>query len=92
MSNYEENEIYFKNYLIQFSLEIFFDAVNNIGENEKDIDVRKKYFGQLLLTDIKEFKEQFFKLVINEKIKIMDNKIKFNFVKNFIELIIIKNK
>ena len=92
VSNYEENEIYFKNYLIQFSLEIFFDAVKNIGENEKDIDVRKKYFGQLMLTDIKEFKEQFFKIVINEKIKIMDNKIKFNFVKNFIEVIIIKNK
>ena len=92
VSNYDENKIYFENYLILFSLEIFFDNVNNIKDNEEDINIRRKYFGQLMLADIEEFKEQFFKFVINEKIKLMDNKIKFSFLKNFIEIIIIKKE
>ena len=92
MNNYDENSIYFKNYLILFSLEIFFDSVKNNDENMEDIDERKKYFSQIMINDIKVFKEQFFNFVINEKIKLMDNKIKFNFLKIFIEVIIIKNK
>ena len=92
MNNYDENSIYFKNYLILFSLEIFFDSVKNCDENMEDIDERKKYFSQIMINDIKVFKEQFFNFVINEKIKLMDNKIKFNFLKIFIEVIIIKNK
>ena len=92
LSNYDKNFIYFKNYLILFSLEIFFDSVKNCDENMEDIDIRKKYFSQIMLTDIKEFKEQFFKFVINEKVKLMDNKIKLNFLKIFFEVIIIKNE
>ena len=92
VSNYDENNIYFKNYLILFSLEIFFDSMKNCGDNDEDIDIRRKYFSQIMYTDIKEFKEQFFKFVINEKIKLIENKIKFNFIKNLLEIIIIKNK
>ena len=92
LSNYEENEIYFKNYLILFSLEIFFDSINNNDNIEEDIDIRKKYFSQIIYTDINEFQEQFFKFVINEKIKIINNKIKFNFIKNFFEILLIKNE
>ena len=92
VSNYDENSIYFKNYLILFSLEIFFETVNNCEDNTEDIEIRKKYFSQIIYTDIKEFKEQFFKYIINSKIKLIDNKIKFDFIKNFIEIIIVKNK
>ena len=92
ISNYDENSIYFKNYLLLFSLEIFFETVNNCDDKTEDIDIRKKYFSQIIYTDIKEFKEQFFKYIINEKIKLIDNKIKFDFIKNFIEIIIVKNK
>ena len=65
LSNYDENCIYFKNYLILFSLEIFFETVNNSDDNTEDIEIRKKYFSQIIYTDIKEFKEQFFKYIIN---------------------------
>ena len=92
ISNYDENSIYFKNYLLLFSLEIFFETVNKCDDKTEDIDIRKKYFSQIIYTDIKEFKEQFFKYIINEKIKLIDNKIKFDFIKNFVEIIIVKNK
>ena len=92
LSNYDENYIYFQNYLISFSLEIFFDSVKNCDENTEDLDIRIKYFSQIMITDIKEFKEQFFQYVINSKVKLMDNKIKFNFLKIFFEVMIIKNK
>ena len=52
MNNYDENSIYFKNYLILFSLEIFFDSVKNNDENMEDIDERKKYFSQIMINDI----------------------------------------
>ena len=88
-SNDDKNFIYFEKYLILFSLEIFFDSFKkNDEENLRDIDIRKKYFSQIMITDIKEFSEQFFKFVINEKIKLIDNKIKLNFLKIFIEVII----
>ena len=92
MNNYDENSIYFKNYLILFSLEIFFDSIKSCDENMEDMDIRKKYFSQIMINDIKVFQEQFFNFIINGKIKLMDNKIKFNFLKIFMEIIIIKNK
>ena len=79
LSNYDENCIYFKNYLILFSLEIFFEAVNNYGDNVEDIEIRKKYFSQLIYTDIKEFKEQFFKYIINAKIKLFNSAPKISY-------------
>ena len=92
-SNDDKNFIYFEKYLILFSLEIFFDSFKkNDEENLRDIDIRKKYFSQIMITDIKEFSEQFFKFVINEKIKLIDNKIKLNFLKIFIEVIINQNE
>ena len=36
-----------------------------------------------MINDIKVFKEQFFNFVNNEKIKLLDNKIKFDFLKIF---------
>ena len=92
MNNYDENSIYFKNYLILFSLEIFFDSIKSCDENMEDMDIRKKYFSQIMINDIKVFQEQFFNFIINGKIKLMDNKIKFNFLKIFMEIIIIKSK
>ena len=92
-SNDDKNFIYFKKYLILFSLEIFYDSVQkNSDGNMEDIDIRKKYFSQIMINDIKEFSEQFFKFVINEKIKLIDNKIKLNFLKIFVEVIIIQRE
>jgi hypothetical protein len=92
-SNDDKNFIYFKKYLILFSLEIFYDSVQkNSDENMEDVDIRKKYFSQIMINDIKEFSEQFFKFVINEKIKLIDNKIKLNFLKIFVEVIIIQRE
>ena len=41
MNNYDENSIYFKNYLILFSLEIFFDSIKSCDENMEDMDIKK---------------------------------------------------
>ena len=89
LGDYEENRAYFKDYLIILSLEIFFDSIK---KNEDEIESRKKFLNLMIDTDIKEFKDQLLKMIINEKIKLMDNKIKINFLINFLEIIIIKNK
>jgi hypothetical protein len=91
VNDYDENAQYFKEYLIMFALEIFFDATNS-GNAAEDFPSRQKFFNLMIYSDIKEFKEQFFKMVLNDKIKLMDNKIKINFIMNFFEVIIAKNK
>ena len=88
----QENYIFFKDYLILFSLEIFFDSVKNASKNAEDFESRKKYFNLLIYTDIKEFKDQFFKMIINDNVKLMDHKIKINLMINFFEIIIAENK
>ena len=90
-NDYKENNIYFKDYLIMQALEIFFDSTKNEGAKD-DYEERKHFFNYIIETDIKEFKEQLFKLIIKNDIKLMDNEIKINFVLNFFEKIIIKNK
>ena len=91
VSKYDDNYIYFKNYLIMLSLEIFFESVEKSEDNEEDIDMRKKYFNQIMHTDIKEFQEQFIKFIINSNMKLMDNKIKYNFILDFLQIIRIKS-
>ena len=92
LGDYDDNSTYFKEYIILLSLELFFDSIKNSGEKDEDFKSREKYFQLMIYTDIKEFKDQFFKMIINEKIKLMDNKIKINFLINFFEIIISKNK
>ena len=92
LGDYDDNNIYFKEYIITLSLDIFFDSIKNKGEKEEDYESRQKYFNLMIYTDIKEFKDHFFKMIINEKIKLMDSKIKINFLINFFEIIIAKNK
>ena len=90
--DYDKNKIYFKEYLIPFSLEIFFESFKN-KENPGDFEKRRKYFNLLIYSDIKEFKEQFFKMVINNNLyKLVDNKIKINYMIDFFEIIINRNK
>ena len=88
----DENFIFFKEYLILFSLEIFFDSIKKFEPNEKDFESRQKFFNLLIHTDIKEFKDQFYKMIMNDKVKFMDNTITINFMINFFEIIILKNK
>ena len=85
VSDYDDNSSYFKEYLIMLSLDIFFDSIQ---KNEQDFEPRKKFLNLMIYTDIKEFKDQFFKMIFKEKIKLMDNKIKINFLINFFEIII----
>ena len=91
VNDYTENIDYFKDYLIMFALEIFFDSTKSKDETE-DFQSRTQFFKLMIHSDIKEFKEQFFKMVLNDKIILLDNKIKINFIINFFEVIIIKNK
>lgn len=90
--DYDKNRIYFIEYLTPFSLEIFFDSFKNNGETPKELEIRKKYFNLLIYSDIKDFKDKFFKMVFNNKIKLMDNEIKISLVIDFFEIIINKNK
>ena len=90
VNDYGENIDYFKDYLIMFALEIFFDSTKSKDEIE-DFESRTKFFNLMIYSDIKEFKEQFFKMILNDKIKLLDNKIKINFIINFFEVIIVKN-
>lgn len=91
-NDYKANSIYFQDYLIMISLEIFFDSVKGGNQNAVECEERKNYFDFIIDTDIKEFKEQLFKIIINNDIKLMDNKIKINFILNILEKIIIKTK
>jgi hypothetical protein len=91
-NDYKANNIYFKDYLITISLEIFFDSVKDVKQNAVECEERKNFFDYIIDTDIKEFKEQLFKIIINNDIKLMDNKIKINFILNILEKIIIKTK
>ena len=91
VNDYDENNNYFREYLIMFALEIFFDSTKS-GDVTEDIQSRQKFFNLMIFSDIKEFKEQFFKMVLNDKIKLLNNKIKINFIINFFEVIVAKNK
>ena len=91
-NDYKANNIYFKDYLIMISLEIFFDSVKDVKQNAVECEERKNFFDYIIDTDIKEFKEQLFKIIINNDIKLMDNKLKINFILNILEKIIIKTK
>ena len=87
VGDYDDNMSYFKEYLIMLSLEIFFDSIQ---KNEEDLDSMRKFLNLMIFTDTKEFKDQFFKIIFKEKIKLMDNKIKIGFLINFFEIIIAK--
>jgi len=91
-NDYKENSIYFKEYLIMISLEIFFDSVKDGNQKAVECEERNNFFDYIIDTDIKEFKEQLFKIIINNDIKLWDNKIKINFLLHILEKIIIKTK
>ena len=83
--DYNQNSIYFHQYLIDISLDIFFNS-NYISKEKSD------YISFIIESDIKPFETQFFKNIINKNKNLIDTENKKELVKILFDKYISMNK
>ena len=83
--DYNQNSIYFHQYLIDISLDIFFNS--NFISKEKS-----EYISHIIDYDIKPFETQFFKNIINKNKNLIDTENKKELVKILFDKYISMNK
>ena len=84
-ADYNQNSIYFHQYLIDISLEIFFNS-NYTSQEKSD------YISYIIESDIKPFETQFFKNIINKNKNLIDTENKKELVKILFDKYISMNK
>ncbi len=61
-NDYKQNGIYFEQYLIRFSIEIFFESKNKTNE-------KNEFFEYIINTDVKNFEGELYKYLNDNKSK-----------------------